>query len=78
MAAYYFDASAALKQYVIEPGTERVMELPAPNAEHDIYISAVGGVEVVAALSRRGRDDGAIQEHVREAIHAFREDFAAR
>lgn len=49
--AYFLDASAAVKAYVEEPGSERVESLLEGSGE--VYLSRVGPVEVSAAIFRK-------------------------
>lgn len=49
--AYFLDASAAVKAYVEEPGSERVESL-LKNSE-EVYLSRVGPVEISAAVFRK-------------------------
>lgn len=50
MTTYYFDASAAVKGYVAERGSSRILELLGGDAEHRLYLSRVGMVEVAAGI----------------------------
>lgn len=53
MILYYLDASAWIKRYCAEDGTERVADLFA--AGPAIGCSALGLVEVLATLARKGK-----------------------
>ncbi len=60
MTAYYFDASAAAKLYLPEPGSQWVTDLlqartMAGDWEHAIHLTRIGVVEVAAAIARRRR-----------------------
>lgn len=78
MSAFYLDSSAAIKWYVVERGTETVRSILSPNAGNAIYMASLGGVEIVTALARRGRNGDAIRDDVLSAIREFQSDFASR
>ena len=74
MAAYYLDASAAVKGYVAECGSRRILQLFEEGAEHDLYLSRISTVEVAAALSRRATAGRAQPGEVPSAMNRLRED----
>ena len=78
MAAYYFDASAVVKQYVDEAGSGCVRQLLDPDAHHEIHMAAIGKVEVVAAVTRRWRSGGRAPSDARSLIHEFQRDLKSR
>jgi predicted nucleic acid-binding protein len=51
--AYFFDSSAIIKRYVEEKGSDWVVGSTDPVAGSSVYVSAITGVEVVAALARK-------------------------
>jgi hypothetical protein len=59
MSIYYFDASAVVKRYVIEPGTSWIRELCGASDEigagrrHRIFLGEITRVEVAAAFSQK-------------------------
>jgi uncharacterized protein len=55
MAAFIFDASAIVKRYVRETGMGWVQALTDPAAGHEIFLTRITRVEVIAAMARRGR-----------------------
>jgi predicted nucleic acid-binding protein len=67
VATYYFDTSALVKRYVMEPGSEWVQQITDARTAsgqpcHVIALSAIGIVEAIAAIARRyrlGQLDGA-------------------
>lgn len=74
MSAYFFDASAIVKRYLREAGSEWVRQLFA-QAQPRIFVSSLSGVEVLAAIMRKGRT-GEIRPPEREkAVRAFRREF---
>jgi predicted nucleic acid-binding protein len=52
---YYADASALVKHYVQEPGSERVRAICTPGTGHMVAIAQIGLVEVAAALGMKHR-----------------------
>ena len=74
MAAYYLDASAAVKGYVAECGSRRILQLLEEGADHDLYLSRIGTVEVAAALSRRATTGRAQPGEVPYVMNRLRED----
>jgi predicted nucleic acid-binding protein len=60
VATYYFDTSALIKRYLMEPGSEWVQQITDARTSsgqpyHTIALSAIGIVEAVAAIARRYR-----------------------
>ncbi|WP_243146984.1 type II toxin-antitoxin system VapC family toxin [Scytonema sp. UIC 10036] len=55
MAVYFIDSSALVKRYVNETGSTWVLGLFNPILNNEIFIGAITGVEIVAAISRRTR-----------------------
>lgn len=53
MPDYYLDASAAVKGYVSERGSARILDLLDVESNHELYLSRVGVVETAAAIFRR-------------------------
>ncbi len=74
MVAYYLDASAAVKGYVAERGSRRMLQLLEEGPDHDLYLSRIGTVEVAAALFRRATAGGAQPGEVSSAMSRLRED----
>jgi hypothetical protein len=63
LALYYLDTSALVKLYIREPGTERLLRLTRPAANHRFAVLAIAQVELRSALRRRQRA-GDIEETV--------------
>ncbi len=74
MTTYYFDASAAVKGYVAEQGSSRVLELLGGDAEHRLYLSRVGMVEVVAGIFGKVRVGESEMEEALSAVDRLKED----
>ncbi len=62
MAAFYFDASAAVKRYVRESGTAWTQAIADPAGGNLTYLARISAVEVTSAIvwreHRRTRRDG--------------------
>ncbi|MAF10152.1 hypothetical protein CMK11_06835 [Candidatus Poribacteria bacterium] len=78
MADYYFDASAVVKKYVVEPGSQFVSHILDFESEHNVHMSDIGAVEVAAGLARRGRDGDGVLAEIQGAIREFHADFDIR
>jgi predicted nucleic acid-binding protein len=74
VAAYYLDASSAVKGYVAERGSSRMLQILEEGVNHELYLSRIGTVEVAAALFRRTMAGGAQPEDVLSAMNRLRED----
>ena len=72
MTAYYLDASAAVKAYSQETGSERVREILEHGVE--VNLSRVGVVEVAAALFGKTKADEMRVEEAEAALEEFRTD----
>lgn len=72
MAAYYLDASAAVKAYSREMGSERVREILENAVE--VHMSRVGVVEVAAALFKKTKTGEMRVEEAEAALEEFRLD----
>lgn len=55
MTVYFVDSSALVKRYFSEIGSVWVLELFNPTFGNEVFIAAVSGVEIVAAIARRSR-----------------------
>ena len=74
MSAYYLDASAAVKGYVEERGSRRVLQLLEEGPESEMHLGRIGVVEVFAALFRKTASEGDDSEEVLSAVDRLRED----
>jgi predicted nucleic acid-binding protein len=76
MAAFIFDASGIVKRYLTEIGSGWVQGLTDPAAAHEIFLTRITRVEIVAAITRRCRG-GSLPATVAPALLAqFRHDAA--
>jgi hypothetical protein len=55
MAAFIFDASGIVKRYLTEIGSGWVQGLTDPAIAHELFLTRLTRVEIVAAITRRGR-----------------------
>ena len=55
MAIYFIDSSALVKRYIREIGLAWVLNLFDPTLNNEIFIAAITGVEIIAAITRRSR-----------------------
>lgn len=75
MAVYFLDSSALVKRYVSETGTAFVTDLTDPATGHRLYVARITGVEVIAALARRGRAGEVAADALAAALSQFRQEF---
>lgn len=73
MADYFFDSSALVKAYIAETGTTWVRTI-LDDDQHQIYISRIAALEVVAALTRRSHIGDLTLQERNDAAHEVRED----
>ncbi|MGB3650477.1 MAG: type II toxin-antitoxin system VapC family toxin [Rivularia sp. (in: cyanobacteria)] len=55
MAVYFIDSSALVKRYINETGSKWILNLFKQGLNNEVFIAAIAGVEIVAAITRRGR-----------------------
>ncbi|MDB9309027.1 hypothetical protein PN471_10325 [Aphanizomenon sp. CS-733/32] len=55
MAIYFIDSSALVKRYVNEIGSAWMLGLFDPSLKNEVFIAAITGVEIIAAITRRSR-----------------------
>jgi uncharacterized protein len=55
VAIYFLDSSALVKRYLNETGSKWVLDLFDPALDNEIFVAAITGVEIVAAITRRAR-----------------------
>ena len=76
MAALIFDASAIVKRYLTESGSGWVQGLTDPAAAHEVFLTRITRVEVIAAVARRGRGGLLAASAVPALLAQFRHDSA--
>lgn len=75
MATYFLDTSAVVKRYVpAEQGHAWIVALCDPAQGHELYISQVALVEVVAAMCRKVREKSITTADQDQLIARFRRD----
>lgn len=75
MAIYFLDSSALVKRYVSEIGSTWVCSLFDPSLGHQFFIAAIGGVEIISAITRKAKG-GSISTSDSIAIcNQFKQDF---
>ena len=74
MSHYYLDASALVKRYVGETGSDWLQAIIAPSRTLLLFTSRMTIVEVVSAFARRLRDGSLTTEEFAAAHDAFRAD----
>lgn len=77
MAIYFLDTSAIVKRYIAEPGQAWVLSICDAAQQHDLYISQVALVEVVATICRRTREQSISLSDRDRLIAVFRQDSKA-
>jgi predicted nucleic acid-binding protein len=75
--AYYLDASAAMKGYVSERGSRRVVQLLEGDAGYELYLSRIGTVEIAAAIFGKVRAGEARSGEALSAVTRLRADVDA-
>ena len=76
MAAYFFDSSALVKRYINETGTAWVRGITDPSSGARIYVAAITGVEVVAAVARKLKNGGVSAPDAAAVLSQFHSDYA--
>lgn len=71
---YYMDASAVVKLYIEEAGSERIREIVFSES-NNVFISKITAAEVVAAFSRRQRMKDITEENYGEVFADFLSDY---
>jgi len=74
MATYFLDTSALIKRYIFEQGQAWILSLCNPAQGHNLYISQVALVEVVAAICRRAHEQSISMAERDRLITVFRQD----
>jgi uncharacterized protein len=76
VAALIFDASAIVKRYLKETGSGWIHGLAVPAAGHELFLTRIARVEIVAAVIRRGRGNVIPVAAATALIAQFRHDAA--
>ncbi len=67
MSHFYLDTSAVVKRYVPETGTNWIMNLLAPSANHTIFLAEITLAETAAAIAAKHRVPGGLTLQERDA-----------
>jgi predicted nucleic acid-binding protein len=74
--AFIFDASAVVKRYLKETGSGWIHGLADPAASHELFLTRIARVEVVAAVTRRARGNLIPAAAAAALVAQFRHDSA--
>lgn len=74
MVVYFLDSSAVVKRYLTEAGSAWVKAITDPTAGNESWVSALAGVEVLAALYRKVRTGALPLPQARRLDLVFRAD----
>jgi predicted nucleic acid-binding protein len=74
VSVYFFDASAIVKRYLQEVGSEWVRRL-INQEQPRIFISSLSGAEVFSAIMRKGRTGEVSPPERDKALSMFRQEF---
>lgn len=72
---YFLDSSALVKRYVMESGSDWVLQITDPSSDNQIHVAAVAWVEVVSALARQHRAGKILLSDQVDALNSCRFDF---
>lgn len=73
---YYFDTSALIKIYHLEPGSQKVIDIY--NSEENIIISGLSTIELLSTIHRKYREKEINKNALEMVTDKFREDMSAR
>lgn len=76
MAAYFVDASALSKRYVVELGTGWVRSILDPLTNCEVFIARTTSVEIISAITRRERSGTISAAYASTARSEFRKDLS--
>lgn len=77
MSVIFTDSSVIIKRYVRETGSQWVKNIFAAVPANQVFVVAITQVEVVSAITRRGRGDARSQRLAASACALFLTDYAA-
>jgi predicted nucleic acid-binding protein len=76
VAVYFCDSSAIVKRYAAEQGTAWLTGVTDPAAGNRVFVAAITGAEVIAALARKRRGLHLSATDAATAITRFHHDYA--
>ncbi|PSB25771.1 type II toxin-antitoxin system VapC family toxin [Stenomitos frigidus] len=74
MAVYFLDSSALVKRYISEVGSTWVFGLFDAALSNEIFVAAITGVEIIAAITRRSRSGSITVADAAFVCNQFRND----
>lgn len=74
MAFYFIDSSALVKRYISETGSAWVLGLFDPILNNEVFVAAITGVEIVAAITRRTRTGSSSATDAATVCNQFKKD----
>lgn len=77
MSMIFTDSSTVIKRYVRETGSQWVKNIFTAAPANQVFVAAITRVEVVSAITRRGRGDARSQRIAASACALFLADYAA-
>ncbi len=77
MNMIFTDSSTVIKRYVRETGSQWVKTIFAAVPTNQVFVAAITRVEVVSAITRRGRGDARAERIASSACTLFLTDYAA-
>ena len=75
MAVYFLDSSALVKRYIDEAGSKWILGLFDSMPEDEIFLAAITGVEIIAAIARRAPSGSIDRVDARLICKQFRNDW---
>ncbi len=78
MAVLFFDSSGLMKKYVIETGTNWVVNQLRPSVKNDVFIASITGIEITSAIMRRVKGNKLSRTDADKALKRFKRDFDKR
>jgi hypothetical protein len=74
MAVYFVDSSALVKRYISETGSTWVLGLFNSALNNKVFVAAITGVEIIAAVTRRSRSSSISADDAAIVCNQFRHD----
>lgn len=74
MPIYFLDSSALVKRYVNEIGSAWILELFDSALGNEVFVAAITGVEIIAAITRRARSGSISAADAAMVCNQFRRD----
>ncbi len=78
MAIYFLDSSAIAKRYINETGSTWICSLFDQTLDNQFFITAITGVEIISAITRRAKTGSIGSEDAIAIRHRFKEDMLSQ